>query len=135
MSIAPSANDQSDQSRIADHYDFERCESLAVDLLDALHVTNITTAPSRESHHSHSRTLLYHACRIFLKEKTDRTHSMNDVRISQKRESEPESDTTPEYAFVPIIDAMSPEITDRDIATLVFHWTIVDKFNGFNRVR
>jgi hypothetical protein len=60
---------------------------------------------------------------------------MSDVRINQKRESQPESDTTLELAFNPIINAMSPEITDRDIATLGFHWTTVDKFNGFNRVR
>jgi hypothetical protein len=120
---------------MADHYDFERCESLAVDLLDALNVTSTTTALSRASHHARSRTLLYYACRIFLKQKTGHIHSMNDVRINQKRESEAESDTTPEYAFNPIIDAMSPEVTDRDIATLVFHWTTVDKFNGFNRVR
>lgn len=70
-----------------------------------------------------------------MKEKTGHTHSMNDVRINQKRESQPESDTTLELAFNPIINAMSPEITDRDIATLGFHWTTVDKFNGFNRVR
>jgi hypothetical protein len=60
---------------------------------------------------------------------------MNDARMNQKRESEPKSDMTLEYASNLIIDAMSPEVTDRDIATLIFHWTTVDKFNGFNRVR
>lgn len=78
---------------------------------------------------------MYYACKIFLKQKTGHIHSMNDARINQKRDPEPESDTTLEYASNAIIDAMSPEITDRDIATLVLHWTTVDKFNGFNRVR
>jgi len=51
------------------------------------------------------------------------------------RESEVKSKKSLEHVSIPIIDAMSAEITDRDIAALVFKWTILDKFHGFNRVR
>lgn len=51
----------------------------------------------------------------------------------------PPSDTkqekNPKHVPIPIIDAMSPEITDRDIATLVFKWTTLEKFNKYKLVR
>jgi hypothetical protein len=70
-----------------------------------------------------------------IEEKTGRTYSVNDVHIDEKDISESEKDDNLKPVAIPIIDASSPEITDRDIATLVFEWTTLDEFNGFSRVR
>ena len=77
---------------------------------------------------------------------SSRSDDWNNI-CSQQQSSAPESDgkekkttkTKPlkshKHVSIPIIDAMGAETTDRDIATLVFKWTTLDKFHGFNRVR
>jgi hypothetical protein len=129
-----SANDYSEALQKTDHYNIELCESQVVDLLNKLYLTCPTAGPSQPSD-SDGRVLLRHACKTLIEEKTGRVHSINDARSNGKDIAEPEKDNNLKPVSIPIIDAMSPEFTDRDIATLVFHWTTVDNFNGFNRVR
>jgi hypothetical protein len=146
-----SANDYSEALQKTDHYNIELCESQVVDLLNKLYLTCPTAGPSQPSdsdgrvllrhacktliEEKTGRVLLRHACKTLIEEKTGRVHSINDARSNGKDIAEPEKDNNLKPVSIPIIDAMSPEFTDRDIATLVFHWTTVDNFNGFNRVR
>jgi hypothetical protein len=106
-----------------------------VDALNAIYIANPTAGPSKQSDDSAGRVLLRHACKALKEEKTGRTHNINDARIVGTDVLKPEKDNNLTPVSIPIIDAMSPEITDRDIATLVFHWTTIDWFNEFNRVR
>ena len=65
--------------------------------------------------------------------KEDSKKSLMSTQAMDKSEMKPKKSL--EHVSIPVIDAMSAEITDRDIATLVFKWTTLDKFHGFNRVR
>ncbi|KAH0292966.1 hypothetical protein M436DRAFT_78283 [Aureobasidium namibiae CBS 147.97] len=64
--------------------------------------------------------------------KEDSKKSPPPMQMMEKSETKPKKSL--EHVSIPIIDAMSAEITDRDIATLVFKWTTLDKFNEFSRV-
>jgi hypothetical protein len=127
-------NNHSGNLQKTDRYNIELCESQVVDLLNTLYLT-CPTASSSQPSYSDGRILLHHACKTLIEEKTGRTYSVNDVHIDEKDISESEKDDNLKPVAIPIIDASSPEITDRDIATLVFEWTTLDEFNGFSRVR
>jgi hypothetical protein len=118
-----------------DRYNLELCESLAVDLLDTIYIMRPTASPSQPSDDSDGRVLLRHACKVLKEEKTARSHNINIAHINESDVSPPEKENDFKPISFPVIDAMNSEITDRDIATLVFEWTTIDKFNGFNRVR
>jgi hypothetical protein len=103
--------------------------------LNALYIAIPTASPSQSSDDSDGRVLLRHARKVLKEEKTARLHNSNVVHIDECDISPPEKGNDLKPISFPVIDAMNSEITDRDIATLVFEWTTIDKFNEFSRVR
>lgn len=105
------------------------CEGLVVGFLDSLHTTQLETR-SLYSKDSPGRVLLRDACNPLVKEHTGYTGTVVETRSKDNEENHEVG-----HPLDSVIDTMSPEITDRDIATLVFHWTMLDKFQGFKRVQ
>jgi hypothetical protein len=115
------------------NYNLGRCEGLVLGLLDALYITSTTAGDSKSPEDSRGRVLLRQACKVLMDEKIGHTQNDSNVGTPEKGTPHLEQDKMFEYVSNPTLDAMSPEITDRDIATLIFEWTTVDKFNEFKR--
>ncbi|THW87811.1 hypothetical protein D6D17_08926 [Aureobasidium pullulans] len=99
------------------------CEGLVLGYLESLDVVQAANKDKSSSKlvDSPGRILLSNA---FLGEPEDKRTEV------EPKKSEKVGNTLDE-----VIETMDPEITNRDIATLVFHWTTLDKFNGFTRVQ
>ncbi|THY94281.1 hypothetical protein D6C92_04959 [Aureobasidium pullulans] len=104
------------------------CEGLVVgylELLDTRHTGLETRAPSHLAD-SPGRLLLRNACKVLANEVASTAGTEDGEPLSEKKKVDTTSDD--------IIEAMSASITHRDIATLIFHWTTLEKINGFSRV-
>lgn len=64
------------------------------------------------------------------------TGNRRDMHAKGKARSDfqPDKDKAVNRPSCSVIDAVSPEITKEDIAVLVFYWTIIDKFDAYQRV-
>ncbi|TIA13655.1 hypothetical protein D6C81_07087 [Aureobasidium pullulans] len=114
------------------------CEGLVLGYLESLDVVQAANKDKGSSKlvDSPGRILLSNACKVLASEMTGSIDTSTvlgepeDKRTEVEKKFEKAGNTLDE-----VIETMDPEITDRDIATLVFHWTTLDKFNGFTRVQ
>lgn len=109
------------------------CEGLFVGFLDSLHVMQ-PEIMSLHSKDSPGRVLLRDACKLLMKERTTYTDTVNEIHSKDDETSDSEEDHKAQQALEFVIETMSPEITDRDIARLVLCWTTLDEFKDFKRV-
>ncbi|KAH0198062.1 hypothetical protein KCU99_g8120, partial [Aureobasidium melanogenum] len=110
------------------------CEGLVVGFLGSLHTTQSETR-SLPSKDSPGRVLLRDACKLLVKEHSGYTGTVVGTHSKGNEIPHMEEDQEVGHPLDFVIDIMSPEIIDRDIATLVFHWTTLDKFQSFERVQ
>lgn len=131
-----SADDHEVKPRTADNYVYNlgRCEGIVIGLLDRLYGTNTTSTSLQCLDESRGHKLLRHACKVLIDEKIGHDHDDNGMCTDEKSMPQSEQDKMFIYASHSVIDAMSKEINDRDIATLVFEWTTLDVFDDFKRV-
>lgn len=114
------------------------CEGLVLGYLESLDVVQAANKDKSSSKlvDSPGRILLSNACKVLASEITGSIDTSTvlgepeDKRTEVEKKFEKARNTLDE-----VIETMDPEITDRDIATLVFHWTTLNKFNGFTRVQ
>ncbi|TIA42196.1 hypothetical protein D6C78_01309 [Aureobasidium pullulans] len=115
------------------------CEGLVLGYLESLDVVQAANKDKGSSKlvDSPGRILLSNACKVLASEMTgsvDTSTALGEPE-DQRTEVEPKKSEKAGNTLDEVIETMDLEITDRDIATLVFHWTTLDKFNGFTRVQ
>ncbi|THW09005.1 hypothetical protein D6D24_08743 [Aureobasidium pullulans] len=115
------------------------CEGLVLGYLESLDVVQAANKDKSSSKlvDSPGRILLSNACKVLASEMTGSigTSTVLGEPEDKRTEVEPNKSEKDGNTLDEVIETMDPEITDRDIATLVFHWTTLDKFNGFTRVQ
>ncbi|THZ78530.1 hypothetical protein D6C84_08186 [Aureobasidium pullulans] len=115
------------------------CEGLVLGYLESLDVVQAANKDKSSSKlvDSPGRILLSNACKVLASEMTGSidTSTVLDGPKDKRTEVEPKKSAKAGNTLDEVIETMDPEITDRVIATLVFHWTTLDKFNGFTRVQ
>ncbi|KAH0400275.1 hypothetical protein KCU89_g5353, partial [Aureobasidium melanogenum] len=131
--VSSQTSSLSERSVMADR-NIAYCEGLVVGFLDSLHTTQSETR-SLPSKDSPGRVLLRDACKLLVKEHTGYTGTVVETHSKDNEIPHMEEDHEVGHPLDFVIDTMSPEITDRDIATLIFHWTTLDKFQSFKRVQ
>ncbi|THY61838.1 hypothetical protein D6C86_05973 [Aureobasidium pullulans] len=104
------------------------CEGLVLGYLESLDVVQAANKDKGSSKlvDSPGRILLSNACKVLANEVASTAGTEDGEPLSEKKKVDTTSDD--------IIEAMSASITHRDIATLIFHWTTLEKINGFSRV-
>ncbi|KAG2163924.1 hypothetical protein JADG_003663 [Aureobasidium aubasidani] len=115
------------------------CEGLILGYLESLDVVQAEKKDKGSSKlfDSPGPVLLSNACTVLVSEMTGYidTSTVLSEPEDQRTEVEPKKSEKARNTLDEVIETMNPGITDRDIATLVFHWTTLDKFNGFTRVQ
>lgn len=115
------------------------CEGLVLGYLESLDVVQAANKDKGSSKlvDSPGRILLSNACKVLASEMTGSvdTSTVLDGPEDKRTEVELKKSEKAGNTLDEVIETMDPEITDRVIATLVFHWTTLDKFNGFTRVQ
>ncbi|THY20401.1 hypothetical protein D6D01_06775 [Aureobasidium pullulans] len=128
---APLFDDQPAGATLPKGVDLGYCEGLVVGYLESLDIAQTgreTRGPSQLAD-SPGRLLLRNACKALAVEITCPV-DVTETKLESDKNREKKDDKTSDT----IIDAMSPEVTCRDITTLIFHWTTLNRVNGFNRI-
>ncbi|THX21918.1 hypothetical protein D6D12_09633 [Aureobasidium pullulans] len=127
---APLSDDQPAGATLPKGVDLGYCEGLVVGYLESLGIaqTDRQTRVPSQLPDSPGRLLLRNACKALAVETTCPVE-VPETKLESDKNKEKDDKTSDT-----IIDAMSPEVSCRDITTLIFHWTTLNRVNGFNRI-
>ncbi|CAD0046025.1 unnamed protein product [Aureobasidium pullulans] len=127
---APLSDDQPAGATLPKGVDLGYCEGLVVGYLESLGIaqTDRQTRVPSQLPDSPGRLLLRNACKALAVETTCPVE-VPETKLESDKNKEKDDKTSDT-----IIDAMSPEVSCRDITTLIFHWTTLNRVNGFNRM-
>lgn len=137
----PLISDRHDVAGPTTKKDRKQCEFAVACALESLGIAQVATSSS-ESVGSHGRLLLHKACEMLIEEtrtnppnKTASTDVTGASEVSETNKTvESQKIKQDPKTLDDIIEAMSREISDLDIATLVFHLTILNRFEKYERV-
>lgn len=126
---APLSDDQPAVATLPKGVDLGYCEGLVVGYLESLDFaqTDRQTRVPSQLPDSSGRLLLRNACKALALEIACSVE-VTETKLEPDRNKKKDDKTSDT-----IIDAMSPEVSCRDITTLIFHWTTLNRVNGFNR--
>lgn len=128
---APLSDDQPAGATLPKGVDLGYCEGLVVGYLESLDFaqTDRQARVPSQLPDSPGRLLLRNACKALAIEIASPVKVI-ETKLEPDKNKEKKGDKTSDT----IIDAMSPEVSCRDITTLIFHWTKLNRVNGFNRM-